>query len=78
MGLAPRAVVRFQEVPGFDEGPVFVVRVDKSWVGPIMVVDDSRFWGRGNSGNFMMNVDQVTRSGLMRPPARLTCPTPPV
>ena len=48
-GIEPRVYVQLCQIDGYPDGPVLVVRVQKSWVGPHMVKDEFRFWARGAS-----------------------------
>ena len=63
-GIEPRVYVHLHQIDGYPNGPVLVVRVPKSWVGPHMVKDDFRFWARANHGNFEMDVSQVRAAVL--------------
>ena len=63
-GVEPRVYVQFHEIVGYAEGPVLVVRVQRSWTGPHMVKGDYRFWARGNSGNYEMDAAQVRAAVL--------------
>ncbi len=63
-GIEPRVYVQLRQIDGYPDGPVLVVRVQKSWVGPHMVKDEFRFWSRGNQGNFEMNALQVREAVL--------------
>lgn len=63
-GIEPRVYVQLCQIDGYPDGPVLVVRVQKSWVGPHMVKDEFRFWARANQGNFEMNALQVREAVL--------------
>ena len=39
-GIEPRVYVQLCQIDGYPDGPVLVVRVQKSWVGPHMVKDE--------------------------------------
>ena len=64
-GIEPRVYVQLCQIDGYADGPVLVVRVQKSWMGPHMVRDEFRFWARANQGNFEMNALQVREAVLM-------------
>ena len=60
-GIAPRiANVRIVAVPGFDNGPVILVRIPKSWLSPHMINKrESRFYSRNNAGKYPLDVAEI-------------------
>ena len=61
-GIKPRILdLRTRVVNDFDEGPVLVLRVPKSWAGPHMVTygGTSRFFARSSAGKYQMDVDEL-------------------
>ena len=60
-GIAPRiANVKIVAVPGFDNGPVILVRIPKSWLSPHMINKrESRFYSRNNAGKYPLDVAEI-------------------
>jgi hypothetical protein len=61
-GISPRIPgISWQPVAGFTNGPVLVLRIPKSLIGPHMVTLDgaSRFYGRDSTGKHPMDVGQI-------------------
>lgn len=61
-GISPRIPgIQWQPVEGFKNGPVLVLRVPKSLIGPHMVTLDgaSRFYSRHSTGKHPMDVGQI-------------------
>ena len=61
-GISPRiAGVKYRWIDGFSTGAVLVVRVLRSWSGPHMVTFQqlSRFFSRGASGKYLLDVGQL-------------------
>jgi hypothetical protein len=61
-GIAPRIPgVRVQPVAGFEQGPVLVIRVPKSWSAPHMITfkDWCRFYSRNSAGKQLLAVDEI-------------------
>lgn len=57
-GLDPRLHgVQMHAVPGFAQGPVFILRIPRSWSGPhrVTLAGSSRFYSRAGVGKFDMN-----------------------
>lgn len=52
---------RIQVVEGFQDGPVLVLRLPKSWAGPHMVTfkNWSRFFTRNNTGKHQMDMTEI-------------------
>ncbi len=66
--VSPRLPVECECVPGFDRGPVLVIRVAHSWAAPHMVTykNSSRFFARSNGGRYQMDVTDLRNAfGLM-------------
>lgn len=67
-GIEPRIPgVRFHPVNGFSKGPVFVLRIPKSWSSPHMVTfkGGSRFFTRNNAGKHQMDVGEIRSAFLL-------------
>jgi hypothetical protein len=67
-GIAPRIpAIQFRAIPGFANGPVLILRVGQSWIGPHMVTykSVSRFYTRTNAGKVPMDVREI-RSAFVR------------
>lgn len=61
-GITPRIQgVQMLAVPGFGKGPLFVLRIPRSWNGPHMVTfrGNSRFYGRGSAGKYQMDISEI-------------------
>lgn len=61
-GVDPRIPgIQWQQVAGFPKGPVLVMRIPKSWVGPHMVIFGglSRFYSRNSAGKYQLNVGEI-------------------
>jgi hypothetical protein len=60
----PIVGVRFCEVRGFERGPVVVMGIVASAIGPHMVTyqDDHRFYGRGSGGKYTMDASELRRA----------------
>lgn len=60
-GLDPRINgIQFWAVDGFENGPVLVLRIPKSYQAPHMVKSgDSRFYSRHGSGKYSLDVTQI-------------------
>src|SRR5579871_1598297 len=61
-GIAPRIPgIEFRIVDGFSKGPVLVVRIPKSWIGPHMVTfkNFSRFFSRNSTGKYQLDVGEI-------------------
>ena len=61
-GIDPRiSGIQWQLVPGFPKGPILVMRIPKSWVGPHMVTLGglSRFYSRNSAGKYQLNVGEI-------------------
>jgi hypothetical protein len=72
-GIDPRVPgIRVGHYDGFPSGPVFVIRVPKSWVSPHMVTfkNLSRFFARNSTGKQQLDVREIragfTASGDLR------------
>lgn len=62
--LEPRIVVDMEPVYGFPRGPVLVLRVPQSWIGPHMEKDDGRFYMRDSTGKKLMDYHMLRSSFL--------------
>jgi hypothetical protein len=51
--------VQFRSVEGFDGGPVLVMRIPRSYNAPHMTKHDGRFRSRTDSGNYVMDVQEI-------------------
>ena len=61
-GIRPRiAGVQLRTVDGFADGPVLVIRIQKSYVSPHMVTfqDHSRFYSRNSRGKYPLDVGEI-------------------
>ena len=61
-GLAPRIFgIHMRVIPGLTQGPVLIMRIQRSWAGPHMVTfkGSSRFFTRDNGGKHMMDVGEI-------------------
>lgn len=66
-GLAPRVPgVRFYCVEGFPQGPVLVIHIPQSWIGPHMLnpPQSSRFFSRNSGGKYPLDVQEIRESFL--------------
>lgn len=66
-GIDPRIPgLQWQQVEGFPKGPVLVMRIPKSWVGPHMVIyrDLSRFYSRSGDGKHHLDVGEIRSAFL--------------
>lgn len=66
-GLDPRVpTVRFRSVEGGSEGPFFVIRIGRSFVGPHLVKYQSlgRFYSRRSAGKFQLDVREIRAAFL--------------
>ena len=60
--IEPRvSTTKFHRVDGFVNGPVLILRVEKSYISPHMVTykNLSRFFARGSNGNYEMDITQI-------------------
>lgn len=63
--IEPRITgVQFRLVEGFANGPVLIIRVPRSYNAPHMTKHDGRFRSRTDSGNYVLDVQQI-RSAFM-------------
>jgi hypothetical protein len=61
-GVEPRIpTVQIRPIDGFQQGPVLLVRIPKSWSSPHMVTysGTSRFYTRNNAGKYQMDVSEI-------------------
>lgn len=75
-GLAPRIPgVRPKWIQDHPAGPVLLLRIPRSWMGPHMVTfkDSSRFYSRSPAGKFQMDVAEIRAAfeGAAEIPARI-------
>jgi hypothetical protein len=66
-GIEPRVGVSSQAIAGFSSGPALILRVHPSWAAPHMVTfkGSSRFFARGGSGKYQMDVQQIREAFLL-------------
>lgn len=61
-GISPRVQqVRVRSVDGFDDGPIMIVRIPRSWESPHMVSfrNHSRFYSRNSAGKYQLDVAEI-------------------
>jgi hypothetical protein len=59
------AGIRFKPVNGFPNGPVLVMRIHRSWIGPHMVAPGgSKFYSRNSTGKYALNAGQIRTAFL--------------
>lgn len=61
-GIVPRIPrIRVKQIEGFEQGPIILVRVPKSFTGPHAVIKDEwmRYYARSSARNIPMDVQQV-------------------
>ena len=61
-GVAPRITgIQFKEVGGFDNGPVLVLYMPRSWATPHIVKfkKHQRFYSRNSSGKYPLDIDEI-------------------
>jgi hypothetical protein len=61
-GIEPRIPgTQIHVVPGGEKGPVLIIRLRRSWIGPHMVTfkGASRFYSRTGAGKFQLNVTEI-------------------
>jgi hypothetical protein len=61
-GVQPRITgITTGVIEGLTEGPVLVLRIERSWAGPHMVTykGSSRFFGRSSAGKYPMDVGEL-------------------
>jgi len=66
-GINPRiAGIEWQPITGFPAGPVLVMRIPRSWIGPHMVTSGgvSRFYSRNSAGKYPLNVEEIRSAFL--------------
>ncbi|HET9281374.1 MAG TPA: ATP-binding protein [Candidatus Angelobacter sp.] len=66
-GIDPRiAGIEWQPIAGFSAGPVLVMRIPRSWIGPHMVTSGgvSRFYSRNSAGKYPLNVGEIRSAFL--------------
>ena len=67
-GIEPRTL-GFHSLPmnGFPKGPIIIIYIPKSWIGPHMVTykNTSRFYSRTSNGKYQLDVDEI-RSSFLR------------
>lgn len=58
--------IEMQAIDGFEKGPVFIIRIPKSWAAPHMVNlgKNKRFCGRNGSSKFQMDIQQIRSAFL--------------
>jgi hypothetical protein len=66
-GLDPRIQgIQWQQVEGFQKGPILIMRIPKSWTGPHMVTAGgvSRFYSRNSTGKYPLDVGEIRSAFL--------------
>jgi hypothetical protein len=66
--LDPRLLgLRTKAIPGFQKGPVILMRIPKSWAAPHMVTlkNSSRFFTRNSAGKHQMDVTEIRSAFLL-------------
>lgn len=60
-GIAPRIGFQIRAIPGFEKGPVLLIRVRQSWNRPHMVTfkGTSRFYSRNSMGKYQLDVQEI-------------------
>lgn len=60
-GIEPRiSGLRIKPIDGFEQGPVIILRIPRSYLSPHMVkLGDSRFYSRTNAGKQPLDVTQI-------------------
>jgi hypothetical protein len=61
-GIAPRiSGIQIKEIAGFDNGPLIIIRIPKSWAGPHMITlkNCSRFYSRKSNGKYQLDVGEI-------------------
>jgi len=61
-GIAPRIPnLKTKAITGFKKGPIFVMEIPKSWIGPHMVSFDksSRFYTRTSNGKSQLDIQEI-------------------
>jgi hypothetical protein len=61
-GIKPRIPgIQIKEIDGFNNGPIIIIRIPKSWAGPHMITlnNCSRFYSRTSSGKYQLDVGEI-------------------
>ena len=58
-GVDPRVTVPVKVVDGFEQGPVLLLRIPKSWTSPHMVKSSSKFYSRNSRGKYPLDVREI-------------------
>lgn len=60
-GIAPRiSNVKIACIPGFNKGPIILLRIPKSWISPhIISKRESRFYSRNNKGKYPLDIAEI-------------------
>lgn len=61
-GIAPRiSGILIKAIPDFQDGPVIIIRIPKSWASPHMLTleSDSRFFSRTNAGKYPLDIVEI-------------------
>jgi len=61
-GIDPRINgIHIKPIDGFQEGPILIIRIPKSWVSPHMITfrGGQKFYSRNNAGNYPLDVNEI-------------------
>lgn len=59
-GVEPRIPgIRLKSIEGFNNGPVILIKIPKSWSPPHMVKHNNRFYSRTSSGKYPLDVHEI-------------------
>ncbi len=51
--------IQFRLIEGFENGPILIMRIPRSYNAPHVTKHDGRFRSRANSGNYVMDVQEI-------------------
>ncbi|MHC4282739.1 MAG: AlbA family DNA-binding domain-containing protein [Planctomycetota bacterium] len=59
-GIVPRIPgIQIKPIEGFDNGPLLILRIPKSWSSPHMVRHNNRFYSRTSAGKYPLDVQEI-------------------
>ena len=60
-GLSPRLDIKIHPVPGFQKGPVLIIRIPQSWNSPHMIKfkGSQHFYSRTSAGKYLLDVAEL-------------------
>ncbi|MDH4241875.1 MAG: hypothetical protein OEW48_20125, partial [Phycisphaerae bacterium] len=59
-GIEPRIPgIQMKPIEGYDNGPLLIVRIPKSWSSPHMVKQNHRFYSRTSKGKYPLDVHEI-------------------